>query len=66
MAKKNEQDEMLNAISAFLKLKGWSVAVIGGARIQKQPADAEFKYEFVVGFVGGPPKDAKPPGEELP
>ena len=47
---------MLGLVGAFLQARGWNVVVIGSPRVQKQPGDAEFNYEFVLRFTGSPPK----------
>jgi hypothetical protein len=55
--KPDPADAMLTAVADFLKSIGWNVVVIGSPRIQKQPLDHEFNYEFVVRFTGAPPRE---------
>jgi hypothetical protein len=57
VASDNQTEAMLGLVAAFLQSKGWRVVVIGSPRIQKQPTDAEFNYEFVLRFTGAPPKE---------
>lgn len=48
-------DAMLGLVASYLQDQGWRVVVIGSPRVQKQPGDAEFHYEFVLRFTGSPP-----------
>jgi len=44
------------AVGDYLKSLGWTALVVGSPRIQQQPGDREFNYEFVVRFTGGKKK----------
>lgn len=52
VAKKNVIDPMLSAVAEFLERREWKVLVIGSPRIQQQPGDLQFNYEFVLKFTG--------------
>lgn len=51
-------NDMADAIGTYLKTVGWSALVVGNPRVQQQPGEREFNYEFVVRFTGGKKKDA--------
>lgn len=59
--KPDAADVMLQAVADYLKSKGWKVLVIGTPRVQKQPEDRDYNYEFAVKFTGAPPKK---PGDD--
>lgn len=48
----SQEDMMLGSVAKYLEKKGWRVLVIGASRIQQQPGDAAFNYEFVFRFTG--------------
>ncbi len=43
---------MLQAVADYLERNGWKVVVIGSPRVQKQPGEREYNYEFVLRFTG--------------
>ena len=43
---------MIEAISNYLKTKHWITFVMGDVKIQKQPDDLKYNYEFVTRFTG--------------
>lgn len=57
MAKKKRPatpfDRLAVAIGAYLETIGWRAIVVGNPRVQQQPTEREFNYEFVVRFTGG-------------
>lgn len=54
-----EQNTFLGHAASFLVGRGWDVLVIGGIRIQQPRLDRPNSLEFVIDFLGVPPK--KPP-----
>lgn len=46
-------EHLAEAIGVYLDAVGWRVLVVGSPRVQHQPGEAEFNYEFVVRFTGG-------------
>ena len=49
---------MIEAISDYLKIKHWITFVMGDVKIQKQPDDLKYNYEFVTRFTGKKLKEA--------
>lgn len=45
-------DKMAVAIGEFLKLQGWKVALVSGARIEHPIGNPKLKYQFSVDFLG--------------
>lgn len=43
---------MLGSVAKYLEKKGWKVLVIGSPRIEQQPGDLQFNYEFILRFTG--------------
>lgn len=50
--KKRTTTDPLEQIAKYIESKGWSVIVIGPAKIQQQIGAPEFNFEFVVNFTG--------------
>jgi hypothetical protein len=44
------------ALGDYLESIGWSAVLVGSPRVQQQPGEREFNYEFVVRFTGGKKK----------
>lgn len=51
----DRDNAMLCAVAAYLEIHGWTVSVIGGAKVQHVPGEPEFNFEFVLKFTGIPP-----------
>jgi hypothetical protein len=41
------------ALADYLESVGWSAVVVGEPRVQQQPGERAFNFEFVVRFTGG-------------
>ncbi len=42
-----------DALGVYLETLGWRAIVVGSPRVQQQPGERDFNYEFVVRFTGG-------------
>lgn len=52
------ENDVLDAVTAYLIARGWSVAVIGGMKItQPDPLVRAYHYDFSVGFTGRMPAE---------
>lgn len=43
---------MANAVAEFLEEHGWSIVVVGGARVERDPVAKPMTYRFVLDVTG--------------
>jgi hypothetical protein len=43
---------LADAVGVYLAAVGWRALLVGNPRVEQQPGDRQFNYEFVVRFTG--------------
>lgn len=62
MKKKMTLDNRFHhAVSRFLRRHGWGVVLTGPFHVEHNPGDNEFKFRFVISFLGRKPTDHDDP-----
>lgn len=51
------ENDVLDAVTAYLVARGWKVAVIGGMQITRPDPLRAHHYDFAVGFTGRMPAE---------
>jgi hypothetical protein len=57
-------DRMAKEVGKFLQTIGWKALVIGIPRVQQQPGELKYNFEFVMRFTGKQIERPQPAGRK--
>ena len=46
-------NRMAKAVANYLEVNGWTVLVVGPAKVQHWPQERKYNHDFVLRFMGG-------------